>query len=625
MSPTRRDVLRTAAAVTALSAGRLAMGPQPATNAAHASRHRRRSGTVSMAMHIHSSWSEGVASMQTHLDQATRAGVDVSWWTDHDFRMAEHGFPDVVHMNGPGELVNGVQWTWAEHTDGALATSELTWDTAMASPGDDAPAGSLLLSATSSGPGPASIAVQGSATNSVVQRSVYGQTIEIDVFPTSVSVDSTLSVTLTPRWRPAMTGRPAGEHTLTYIVDGTQDAGRTVSGLDGRIRVPARQGQWNTLRLMIPERDLARFWPDIDSRDAAMFDLTLSAVSTVQRPARGWFDLVRISRPPRSANAALRMQAAVMKGYSHRFPAVRQYQGLEVSLIKPSHVNWFGPRITMPEFKGSGPTIDPDPAAGIAAVELIHSSGGLASYNHPFGTAHPAELPPAGQDALRAAVVASVLGDRAIGCAILEVGYPSRGGVDLDRHSQLWDVCSRNALFLTGTGLSDDYSGQDWLGQESNFVTYAHARSRELHHLLPTLSAGDVFFADPALFAGTIELIVDGAAPMGSVTISRERTRNVRVACTGLPAGSVVRVVRGTVNLAGPGVPEPGTSASELPASDWRRGYVDLGIDTSAPRFVRVEVRTAAGQVIALSNPVWLLRDDPTGDIPDSRRPTGSR
>lgn len=185
--------------------------------------------------------------------------------------------------------------------------------------------------------------------------------------------------------------------------------------------------------------------------------------------------------------------------------------------------------------------------------------------------------------------------------------------------------CSRNALFLTGTGASDDYSGEDWLGQESNFVTYAHARSRELRHLLPTLSAGDVFFADPALFAGTIELLVDGAAPMGSVTISRERARNVRVACTGLPAGSVVRVVRGTVDLAGPGVPEPGTSASGLPASDWRRGYVDLGIDTSAPRFVRVEVCTAAGQVIALSNPVWLLRDDPTGDIPDSRRPTGSR
>jgi len=198
----------------------------------------------------------------------------------------------------------------------------------------------------------------------------------------------------------------------------------------------------------------------------------------------------------------------------------------------------------------------------------------------------------------------------------------TRAGVDV-----LWwtDHDSRNALFLAGTGVSDNHSGQDWLGQESNFVTYAHAGSRELPHLLPTLSAGDVFFADPALFAGTIELLVDGAARMWSVTISRARRRNVRVACAGLPPGSVVTVLQGTVDLAGPGVPEPGTTAWELPASDWRRGYVDVTVDTSAPRFVRVEVRTAVGQVITLSNPVWLLRDDSVGDIPDRRRPAGTR
>jgi len=238
--------------------------------------------------------------MQTHLDQAARAGIDVLWWTDHDFRMAEHGYPTVIHMNGPGASVDGAAWSWTEHTDGDLASSDVSWDTTMASPGDDAPAGSVRLSATSSGREPASVAVQGSATNSVDQRSVYGQTIEVDVFPASVSIDSRLTVKVTTSWRPATAGRPAGEYTLTYVVDGTGSEGRTRSGLDGEIRVPARQGQWNTLRL-IPEQDIARLWPDIDSRDAAMFDLTLSAVSTGERPAHGWFDLLRISRPPRSA------------------------------------------------------------------------------------------------------------------------------------------------------------------------------------------------------------------------------------------------------------------------------------------------------------------------------------
>ncbi|TDD42763.1 hypothetical protein E1286_30035 [Nonomuraea terrae] len=203
-----------------------------------------------------------------------------------------------------------------------------------------------------------------------------------------------------------------------------------------------------------------------------------------------------------------------------------------------------------------------------------------------------------------------------MGCDILEVGYPSRGGVDVDRHSQLWDVCS---LFLTGTGVSDDHSGQDWLGQESNFVTWAHSPSRELADLLAALASGRVFFGDPARFSGVIDLQVDGGAPMGSVTTSAAATRAVRAILTGLPAGGVVRIVQGTVDLAGPAKPEPGTTFTEMPAYAWSRGYVDLPVDTRSPRFVRLEVRDRTGRVIALSNPVWLLRDVPAGGIPAAR------
>ena len=49
------------------------------------------SDPVSVAMHLHSSFSEGTASMATHLDQARRLGVDVLFWTDHDFRVSAQG------------------------------------------------------------------------------------------------------------------------------------------------------------------------------------------------------------------------------------------------------------------------------------------------------------------------------------------------------------------------------------------------------------------------------------------------------------------------------------------------------------------------------------------------------
>jgi hypothetical protein len=572
-----------------------------------------------MAMHIHASWSEGIGSMQAHLDQATRTGIDVLWWTEHDFRMAEHGYPDVVHMNGASEKVNGVVWSWAKQSTGTLAASDLVWDQTMASPADSTVPGSVHLSARSAGWDAASVGVKGSAANTVDQRSVYDQTITIDVFPAAVSPHGYLTMKLTTSWRPATNGRPAGQYTLTYIIDGTESRARTCDGIAGVVHLTARQGQWNTVE-MHPEEDMARFWPDIDPRDAAMFNLTLSAVSEKEQRAEGWFDLLRITRPPRTVNAPLDKQAELMRGYAHRFPAVRQYQGMEVSLVKPTHLNWFGPSITMPTFAQPTPTADPDPNAAYAVVDMIHATGGLASYNHPFGTAHPALLPAAQQDAMRASVAASILGDRAMGCDILEVGYPSRGGVDLNHHAQVWDVCSRNGLFLTGTGVSDDHSGTDWLGQDSNFVTWAYAGSRDMDDLLPALSAGNVFFGNPALFAGTLSLLVDGAAPMGSVTVSGALTRNIRVLASRLPADSVVWVVQGTVDGAGPSNPEPGTTYRQTPSSEFSRGYLDLTIDTSAPRFVRVEVRTPAGEVIALSNPVWLLRDDPAGGIPAGRQ-----
>ena len=43
----------------------------------------------SVAMHMHGSFSEGMGSMEWHAAQAAALGLDVLWWTDHDWRVAE--------------------------------------------------------------------------------------------------------------------------------------------------------------------------------------------------------------------------------------------------------------------------------------------------------------------------------------------------------------------------------------------------------------------------------------------------------------------------------------------------------------------------------------------------------
>ena len=52
----------------------------------------------SMAMHVHSSFSEQDGSMDSQLFQATKNSVDVLWWTDHDTRMDGIGYRQVVHF-----------------------------------------------------------------------------------------------------------------------------------------------------------------------------------------------------------------------------------------------------------------------------------------------------------------------------------------------------------------------------------------------------------------------------------------------------------------------------------------------------------------------------------------------
>src|SRR5919109_652925 len=123
--PTRRDVLHGGAVLAA--AGVLARGGRPGRPAVR--QVRRSAGPISfggataysMAMHIHSSFSEQTGSMDAQLFQAARNAVDVVWWTDHDHRMDSlyykfgSGPSVVMHFSGMEEA----DWTWqAKHSSG---------------------------------------------------------------------------------------------------------------------------------------------------------------------------------------------------------------------------------------------------------------------------------------------------------------------------------------------------------------------------------------------------------------------------------------------------------------------------------------------------------------------------
>jgi hypothetical protein len=295
------------------------------------------------------------------------------------------------------------------------------------------------------------------------------------------------------------------------------------------------------------------------------------------------------------------------------------------------HVNWYGnaqlldfPQMDQPSWSAY---------LGGTAIPAIHAAGGLASFNHPFGTRAP-PLSQSAQDARLAQVAAMMLpggslagpgNAGALGADIIEAGYRERAGVDLAHHVGLWDVMSRNAVFLTGNGVNDDHVGQDWFGDTNNWTTSAWAASTAQADLLAALSAGRAWCGSLSAFGGpgaSLDLLADGSCPMGSVSVSSLPSRSLAITATGIPAGGSVTVLQGGVDYAGSnGLASNAQVTGSYPDTAFTAGggQVTVPVDTTGETYIRTLVLDPAGKTVAASNPVWLLRNTPPGGIPAAR------
>jgi hypothetical protein len=622
--PSRRAFLAYSASLAAVAVG---VPEWPRRALAAPSRFIAADGSVpvSMAMHIHSAFSEQYGSMQGHLHQAQQNAVDVIWWTDHDYRMSGLTYRKTVHFTSltaetpaAGE---GRAWLWQLQRSGDLvAGSSGGIVTQPSSPLDPVSGGSLAVSAQSANHTPATLGFSADANNADwnYHCSLIGQTLSIEVLPTNVSSSAYLELLVTSSYHPASGGRLAGTYAVSYRFGGSGAPGtRSVSGLLGTVNVAVTTNQWNSVAVS-PAADIAALWPDMDSRDFGISGLNLNAVSS-GGVASGNFDYLRFTRS--SGEVQLSAERAMEASYASSFPSVHQYQGLEISLTVP-HINWFGSGVVLTDY---GTVTAANQAKYQAFLQTtvipqIHAAGGLVSYNHPYGVSSGHALPKATQDQKLTTLAAAMLVDGALGTDLLEVGYPLRAGVDLAHHVGLWDVLSRNAVFLTGNGTSDDHVGTDWLRSGNNWFTSVWAAGNAESDLLSALAAGRSWCGSLPWFRGGLDLLVDGACPMGSASISTLPSRQLQVIATGLPTNGVLQVLQGAVDYAGAGAPTPNTSViATYSTADLAGGSVSMTVDNSASSFVRTQVVDSTGAVVALSNPAWLLRQAPPCGIPSPR------
>jgi hypothetical protein len=590
----------------------------------------------SMATHVHSSFSEMDGSMDSQLFQATKNAVDVLWWTEHDQRMLGLDYARTVNFTSlaPSQgkasmagLIEGAAWRWEPRHKGGLASaSQGGLVSSPVSPNDPARQDSLHVTAKSTGTQPAS---SGFYANSGpagwnYRGNLTGQTLRVDVMLTPGWRDGYLELLISSSYHEATGGRPAGPYALAYrfVPPGTA-AHRMAQGNTGVITIPVTPSggsRWYQA-VLTPTDDIAALWPDVDERDFALYGLTLSAVSTGHEVG-GYFGYLRFDRA-KSGEALLRQQIDMSARLAPKYPKVAQRQGLEVSWKLP-HMNWFGESIKIIPYNGVAPH-EYAAFVGHAVVPAIHRAGGLVSYNHPFGFNFGQKLRPKPEQNLALHRVAAKMlptgpAPAAMGADLLEVGYRNRQGVDLNHHVALWDILSRNGAFLTGLGASDDHWGQNWYGLLNNWFTSAWAKSNSIPDLLTAMGSGRAWAASLSGYRGSMDLLVDGSAPMGSVSVSTVTSRKLAAYATYLPANGALQVIQGEVDHAGHADISPKRRViGHYPAADLAGGGITQTVDTSKASFVRTHVLDADGKVVALSNPVWLLRATPPGGVPARR------
>ncbi len=524
---------------------------------------------VSVAMHLHSSFSEGTASMATHLDQARRLGVDVLFWTDHDFRVSAQGYRRRLRLGAATDTEHGVELTWKQRLEGG-ATGQVAFA-----------AGAAQLTAGGDG----ALWLDADAWNSTYSGSIADTTLAVTVRPAAPGAGYA-AVQIDLSYHPASGGRPAGTYRLTYRIGAAAEIGWRADGREGQVDVPAPAG-WSTVNLR-PAADIGGLWPDLVAEDNALHRLRVGIVGA----GTAAFREVELTRSRRTDSLALMRD--VMSQYTERYPDRRQYAALEVSLVR--HLNWFGGELVMPDYGTSAPVKDDGIPAAAAMVELIHRNGGLASYNHPLGRS-PQET------------AAHMVATKALGADILEVAY---GGPSIvDGMLQVLDACARNLVLVTANGVTDDHSGTDWYADgKSNWITRMWARSAELPDLQDALRAGRAWAYKPNGWNGALRTTAGDSPAMGTVVATGGRSVPVTVTATDLPKDGILEVVTGRADRRAP-----------VPAIRAVRAVGGThSADLAVGSYVRAVVRDATGRIVGVGNPTWCVPDHTA--VPAERRLT---
>lgn len=602
----RRRFLQ-AAGLTAAGVAVLGRWPSASARAAPASPLSPGLTAVRSNLHTHGSMSECDGAIDGHLAQARANGFGYLLMTDHDTLMHQNQVSPFRFAGVQQTVPQGVLTLVAEEA-GNLATGA-----SRSFPTDPTLGRSVLtVSARSAGPSEAKYGYR--LASKIYQHPTVAQTPVVQLRVDQVGQAAYCYVRFDLSFHPAYAAIPAGNYALEYrfYVSSSGATARSFRrfgvGRLGVVWVPVTRSVWSAPALDVMA-DLAQMWPGaFQPGDNAMPGVHFGVGSSGGALAEGAFANYELSRP--ASIDLLASQRQLLAAYQTAYTDVIVDQGIELSRPPPQshHVNQLGGTILL----GSGLDYG-------AAVTAVHQHGGIASINHPFGTDERVLATPDVQQELLRQAIDSHLSGRYFGADMLEIYPDRRGTVDMARHVELWDVASRNGLFLTAVSSNDDHGGKNWLAEPNPGYTSPYVSAVSTVDVQAALAAGRSFVGVLGRFAGQLDFML-GGAPMGAVWMNQEPVQDLRIYADQLPAGSAVQVVQGPVDYAGGGDPTSGATVTQTISAARFSDAPFIMSSSVLNTFTRVQVVDSAGIVIALSQPVWYLEGAPPAGVPISRR-----
>ena len=180
---------------------------------------------------------------------------------------------------------------------------------------------------------------------------------------------------------------------------------------------------------------------------------------------------------PQVWDEPLAVQAELMAHYAPRFPSVTEHTSIEWSMLK-QHLNWYGGALSLPPPTATPWKADTSVAAINAATQRIHDAGGVAAYNHPFGSGSGSQLSSSAQDSGRRRTGGRpAIGQRCYGATSWRWDIRSRAasGV-LNGYLALWTRCPAMPSSSPAPASATTSAGGNWLTIATNFFTWAWAR-----------------------------------------------------------------------------------------------------------------------------------------------------